>query len=104
VAPPSERKNAALLLQKAVAMANKLRRNRCVQFKDEVYRQMFLLEERRSGAELGLAIALLRAWLDVESKPATEDDRAWLEKVSPICLDMITTAVQTLGNVYTCGQ
>ena len=32
------------------------------QLKDEVYRQMFRLEEGRSGSELGLALALLRAW------------------------------------------
>ena len=36
--------------------------------KDEVYRQMFLLEESRPGAEMGLALALLRAWLAADSK------------------------------------
>ncbi len=93
-----------MVLRKAEAMSNQPRRNRGVQLKDEVYRQMFLLEERRSGAEIGLAVALLRAWLEVESKPASYDERAWLKKVSPICLDMITAASTALGNGQSCEQ
>ena len=38
--------------------------------KDEVYRQMFLLEEKRPGSEIGLALVLLQAWLDADAKPA----------------------------------
>ncbi len=47
--------------------------------KDEVYRQMFRLETNRPGADLGLALALLRAWL---------------KKVCPICLLMIESSVR----------
>ena len=60
--------------------------------KDEVYRQMFLLEESRPVAEVGLAVALLRAWLAAESKPSSEEDRDWLKKISSVCLEMIEAA------------
>jgi hypothetical protein len=63
--------------------------------KDEVYRQMFRLEECRPGAEMGLALALLRAWLAADSKPDDRKEREWLKKVSQICLQMIETALQT---------
>jgi hypothetical protein len=61
--------------------------------KDEVYRQMFLLEESRPGAAMGLAVALLRAWIDANLKSASDEDRGWLKKVSPICLEMIEAAL-----------
>ena len=57
--------------------------------KDEVYRQMFRLEANRQGADLNLAIALLRGWLDSHSKPETTPLLEWLKKVSPLCLQMI---------------
>ncbi|HEV2484594.1 MAG TPA: hypothetical protein VGT08_03590 [Terracidiphilus sp.] len=65
--------------------------------KDEVYRQMFLLEESRPGAEMGLALTLLRAWLTADAKPASDEERDWLKKVSPICLEMIEAALQAAG-------
>ena len=68
--------------------------------KDEVYRQMFRLEESRPGAEMGLALALLRAWLAVDSKPANDEERDWLKKVSPICLEMIEAALQVAGTAH----
>ena len=68
--------------------------------KDEVYRQMFLLEESRPGAEMGLALALLRAWLAADSKPASGEERDWLKKVSPICLEMIEATLQANGAVH----
>jgi hypothetical protein len=68
-------------------------RTPAAQLKDEVYRQMFRLEEGRSGAELGLARALLRAWIATGSKPEGAGNRKWLSKVSPICLQMIETAL-----------
>jgi hypothetical protein len=57
--------------------------------KDEVYRQMFLLEEGRGGADIGLALALLRAWAATDTKPEADDPRDWLRRVSPICVQMI---------------
>jgi len=56
---------------------------------DEVYRQMFRLEDRRPGAEMGLALALLRSWIAADSVPGKRRDRAWLATLGPICLGMI---------------
>jgi hypothetical protein len=72
--------------------------------KDEVYRQMFLLEESRPGAEMGLALALLRAWLATDSKSASDEERVWLKKVSPICVEMIEAALQSAGTAHPCVQ
>jgi hypothetical protein len=72
--------------------------------KDEVYRQMFLLEERRPGAEIGLALALLRAWLAAASNPATDDQQTWMLKVLPICVNMIEAALQGTGAVQPCAH
>jgi hypothetical protein len=70
------------------------RQVRGARIKDEVYRQMFLLEESRPGAEMGLALALLRAWLTAETKTANDEEREWLKQVSPICLEMIENSLQ----------
>jgi len=72
------------------------RRNR---LKDEVYRQMFRLEESRPGAEMGLALALLRAWSATDAQPETGDEHDWLKKISPICLQMIEISLQKLDPV-----
>lgn len=66
-----------------------LRHNRCERLKDEVYRQMLRLEASYPGAEMGLALALLRAWIDIDSMPKDDSDREWLTKISPICFVMI---------------
>ena len=79
--------------RKAVASSNKPCRNQGEQLKDEVYRQMFRLEESRPGAEMELALALLRAWLATDAKPESDEERDWLKKVSPICIQMIETAL-----------
>jgi len=62
--------------------------------KDEVYRQMFLLEESRPGTAMGLAVAL-RAWIDADSNPAGNGGRRWLQKVFPICLEMIEASMKS---------
>jgi len=67
-------------------------RRRFVHLKDEVYRQMFRLEESRCGAELGLALALLRAWIAADSDPEDRNNRIWLQTVSPLCLQMLDRA------------
>ncbi|MFY9856204.1 MAG: hypothetical protein WAK26_20235 [Terracidiphilus sp.] len=69
-------------------------RRRTVQLKDEVYRQMFRLEEGRPGAEMGLATALLQAWIATDLKRQSSEDRDWLKKISPICLQMIEAALK----------
>ncbi len=69
------------------------RLRRSEQVKDEVYRQMFRLEASRPGAEMDLALALLRAWQAAESG----DERNWLKKICPICLVMIEAAAHPEG-------
>jgi hypothetical protein len=73
------------------------------QLKDEVYRQMFRLEENRRGADLALALALLRAWIAADDKPRDVEDRDWLRKVSPICLQMIEAAARANASIA-CAQ
>lgn len=69
-------------------------RHGTAQLKDEVYRQMFRLEEGRPGAEMGLAVVLLQAWIATGSTLQRREDRAWLKKISPICLQMIEAALK----------
>jgi hypothetical protein len=57
--------------------------------KYEVYCQMFRLEGGRPGADLALAIALLRGWLVCYSEPEAVKLHEWLGKICPICLVMI---------------
>jgi hypothetical protein len=65
---------------------------------------MFRLEESRPGSEIGLAVALLHAWLDSDSKPDGSKDRDWLKKISPICLKMIEASLQTGKSGLPCVQ
>jgi hypothetical protein len=60
--------------------------------KDEAYRQMYRLEASRPGAELALAIALLRAWITSDTEAEMPNSRDWLMKICPICLPMIEAA------------
>jgi DNA-directed RNA polymerase specialized sigma24 family protein len=60
--------------------------------KDEVYRQMYRLEASRPGAELALAIALLRAWTTLDTEADMPKPREWLMKICPVCLPMIEAA------------
>lgn len=64
--------------------------------KDEVYRHMFRLEMHRAGAEMDLALALLRAWM-ADAADNGEKQRQWLQKICPICLTMIERTEQTHG-------
>ena len=57
--------------------------------KDEVYREMLLLEVNRPGAEMGLALALLRAIVQSESLSEQGEFRDWLKKICPVGLRMI---------------
>lgn len=80
-------------------------RHGCIgQLKDGVYRQMFRLEENRLGAEMGLALALLRAWLAADSEPESGEEREWLKKISPICLQMIEESLRAGDAAHPCAQ
>ncbi|MGA8044570.1 MAG: hypothetical protein WCA37_17380 [Terracidiphilus sp.] len=74
-------------------------------FQDEVYRQMFRLESGRPGAALELALALLRAWMAADTLPARRDQKHWLQKISPICMEMIQSSLHPAGPPPTsCAQ
>ena len=90
--------------RKGLVRQGKSRLNNSERAKDEVYRQMFRLEENRPGAEIGLALALLRAWLTAESNSESGLERVWLKNISPICLQMIETALQATDTVSPCAQ
>jgi len=79
-------------------------RDKTDDLKDEVYRQMFRLEESRPGAEMSLALALLRAWLACDSKWESCEQRKWLKAISPICLAMIEAALHAAGTAHSCSQ
>ncbi len=60
--------------------------------KDEVYRQMFRLEARRPGAEMDLAIAMVRICVALYSARPCPKDLQWLERIGPICISMLEGA------------
>lgn len=72
--------------------------------RDEVYRQMFRLEAQRPKAERDLAIALLRAWMDLCSGPQCAREKPWLKKISPICLEMIESALRADNAAVHCPK
>ena len=79
------------------------RSNRVNRLKDEVYRQMFKLEECRPAAAMGLLLALLRAWVAPEAESKGSDEWDWLKKISPICLEMIECSMQSLKTLPGCS-
>lgn len=79
---------------KATTRSKNPRQDHGDKLKDEVYRQMFRLEASRGGAELNLAIVLLRGWIASYSDPDVFNLRQWLNKISPLCLRMIETKRQ----------
>jgi hypothetical protein len=63
------------------------------QIKDEVYREMLRLEVHRPGAEMGLALALLRAIVQSESLTQQAEYGDWLKTICPVGLRMIEAAL-----------
>jgi hypothetical protein len=72
--------------------------------KDEVYRQMYRLEASRPGAEVALAIALLRAWIASGSETEMPQSREWLMKICPICILMIEETLKVDDSDKQCLQ
>ena len=62
--------------------------------KDEVYREMLLLEGKRPGSEMGLALALLRAVVVSKSIGDESDFGEWLKAVCPLGLGMIELSLE----------
>lgn len=77
--------------RKSMAKSATAAQRRGGQLMDEVYRQMFRLEDERPGSEMALALALLRAW---QSAGADAANLAWLRQICPICISMIEDAVR----------
>lgn len=65
---------------------------------DEVYREMYQLEAGRPGAEMGLALALLRARAAADLAPERHTDWDWLKNVLPIGLKMIENSLDRGGS------
>lgn len=61
---------------------------------DEVYREMFLLESKAPGAEMGLALALVRAMAATTHMADRAEIREWLANICPHCLSMIERALE----------
>jgi len=72
--------------------SNPIRRSNRLQ--DEVYREMYLLESKRPGAEIGLALALLHAWNETNSLPQDDEIRLWLRQICPLCVKMIEESLE----------
>ena len=87
-----------------VAKASSPRSKPLERLKDEVYRQMYRLEASRPGAELSLAIVLLRAWITTASETEISELREWLAKICPICLLMIEAAEKVSDTERQCAQ
>jgi len=86
-----------MTVRDASTRSNNPRRTHDERLKDEVYRHMFRLEASRPGAELDLAVALVRAWLASDSGAGKPAMREWLKKIGPICLSLIEASQQTSG-------
>lgn len=65
--------------------------------KDEVYREMYLLESRRPGSEMALALALLHAWTEADSLPQDNEVKIWLRQICPLCLQLIEDSLDNGG-------
>ncbi len=65
----------------------------------EVYREMFQLEAMRPGAEMGLALALLRACVAADAAPEKGEDWNWLRSICPFCLTMIEESLTQGGTI-----
>ena len=84
-----------MIVRKALILPSNTLRRHGDKLKDEVYRQMFRVEADRRGADLDLAMALLRGWLTLSSEPELSKLPEWQMKISPLCLRMIEMRRQT---------
>ena len=66
--------------------------------KDDVYREMLRLEANRPGAEMALALALLRAVVQSESLSPTHAFADWLRAICPVGLRMIEASLGEASN------
>lgn len=64
---------------------------------DAVYREMYRLEARQPGSEMGLALALLRVIVASQQSTDREGVGDWLQEICPIALKMIEDGLQRYG-------
>lgn len=96
--PPAPAKRGG---KKSPAQANMTSRARKLNhLRDEVYREMMLLEGNRPGSEMGLALALLRAVVQSASFCDQSDFAEWLKAICPLGLSMIEVS---LGETSKCS-
>ncbi len=88
---------------KNIAAACGGNRKQSDQLKDEVYRQMFRLEAGRPGAASQLAVALLRAWMALDTAPRTASDRQWLRQICPVCIGLLEASGVAARSSTSCG-
>jgi hypothetical protein len=77
----------------AAALPQAASSRKASRLQDAVYREMYLLEASKPGAEMGLALALLHAVVESEQTTDHEEIRVWLKSVCPLCLQMIESAL-----------
>ena len=79
---------------KALAPVSKVSQTRKMnRLKDEVYREMLLLEVNQPGAEMGLALALLRAVVQSGHLNDQKEFGEWLRSVCPLGLHLIEASL-----------
>ena len=88
----------------AFPRSDMLQSRKANRLQDEVYREMFLLESQRPGAEMGLTLALLRAFVASDQLAEKNEIRAWLEVICPVCLKMIDSALEEYKDRLPCVQ
>jgi hypothetical protein len=93
-----------MTVRDASTRPNNPRRTHDERLKDEVYRHMFRLEANRPGADLDLAVTLVRGWLDANTGRGRPAMREWLTKICPICLSLIEASQQTSDTHQRCIQ
>jgi cell division FtsZ-interacting protein ZapD len=93
-----------MIQRKSTGKSSEASSRQCERLKDEVYRQMYRQEASRPGADLALALALLRAWITSDSATDISHDRKWLMKISPICLAMIEATQKVSDGEQQCAS
>ncbi|MGH9561399.1 MAG: hypothetical protein ACRD3S_08085 [Terracidiphilus sp.] len=81
--------NLETLPQSAAATSRVIRR-----LQDAVYREMYRLEDRQPGSEMGLALALLRVIVASQRFTMREDIEIWLREICPVALKMIENSLE----------
>jgi hypothetical protein len=79
-------------------MMNDAKLRRIHRLMDEVYREMFRLEAGYPGAEMGLALALLRSWTAANVRKGGSTDWDWLNAISPVGLRLIENSLNRRGS------